>query len=62
MILKFILGLGFRPQLNVEKNLIFVDKNINRYENEPSIKNLKQYLAVCKKRLKYFNKSSVFYY
>jgi hypothetical protein len=45
---KFILGLGFRPQTNVEKNLILVDKNIPNYGNDSFIKNLNQYLAVCK--------------
>jgi len=39
-------GLGFRPQPDNQKNLVFVDKNPKNNENEPFIKNLKQYLEI----------------
>jgi len=39
-------GLGFRPQPDMEKNLILVDKNADNYENDAFIKNLNQYLAI----------------
>lgn len=39
--------MGFRPQPDIEKSLIFVDENAEHYENNSYIKNLNQYLDVC---------------
>ncbi|CAF2760027.1 unnamed protein product [Rotaria sp. Silwood2] len=39
-------GLGFRPQLDVERNLILIDKNASRNELNPYVKSLNQYLRV----------------
>jgi len=41
-------GLGFRPQPEVDKNLIFVQKNAPLGTPNPYVKNLDQYLQVCK--------------
>ncbi|CAF1158039.1 unnamed protein product [Rotaria sp. Silwood1] len=39
-------GLGFRPQLDIEKNLILIDKNAFRIGLDPYVKSLNQYLRV----------------
>jgi hypothetical protein len=44
---KLISGLGFRPQPDVGKNLIFVDKNTDNYQADPYFRSLTQYLGVC---------------
>ncbi|CAF5002761.1 unnamed protein product, partial [Rotaria sp. Silwood1] len=43
---KLILGLGFRPQLDIEKNLILIDKTASRNELDPYVKSLNQYFRV----------------
>jgi hypothetical protein len=44
----FFSGLGFRPQPEVDKNLILVQKNAPFGTPSPYVKNLDQYLQVCK--------------
>ncbi|CAF4322967.1 unnamed protein product, partial [Rotaria sp. Silwood2] len=39
-------NLGFRPQLDIEKNLILFDKYSSRNEVDPYVKSLNQYLRV----------------
>ncbi|CAF4844033.1 unnamed protein product [Rotaria sp. Silwood1] len=39
-------GLGFRPQLDIEKNLILIDKTASRNELDPYVKSLNQYFRV----------------
>ena len=49
-------GLGFRPQPEVDKNLIVIKKGDNDDEINPYAKSLDQYLQVCK-----YNKSTHFF-
>jgi hypothetical protein len=42
------LGLGFRPQPEVDKSLILVNKNGKPNERNPYATSLDQYLQVCK--------------
>ncbi|CAF3683859.1 unnamed protein product [Rotaria sp. Silwood1] len=39
-------SLGFRPQLDIEKNLILIDKTASRNELDPYVKSLNQYFRV----------------
>ncbi|CAF3905157.1 unnamed protein product [Rotaria sordida] len=39
-------GLGFRPQLDIEKNLILIDKNTSRNGLNPYVKSLNEYLRI----------------
>jgi len=53
MIWKFNLGLGFRPQPYIEKNIIIVNTKTNEGVNDTYVKSLEQYLQICKEKLEY---------
>jgi hypothetical protein len=42
-----LVGLGFRPQPDVEKNTIFLDRTADKGDENVNAKNLDQYLAAC---------------
>ena len=58
----FVSGLGFRPQPDVEKSLIYVTKTGVTSEPNPYAQSLDQYLSVCKsKEFVFFIETSMFF-
>jgi len=54
--------LGFRPQPDVEKNVVIVNRNTDNYANDRFVKSLNQYLQVCKYQWRIFPKNEFLFF